>query len=233
MNRATEIQPPTGSPEEYGEYGEYGNLVKNRTRTTADLVNEAGHLKNQVRFLVSGVAKLQQSSESTHMKSLTRLHSERSNQRNKESLLELLNELRGLGFSWSNIARVSGVSVPAVRKWRRGGSATAHNRMRVAKIAALCDIARELYSFPDVAAWLETPLDHQASLDYEAPITPIDLIAAQRFDLVLLLTSDYGGNPEPVLDQFDPEWRQRYASNVEVFTAPDRLPGIRIAEGQN
>jgi len=138
-----------------------------------------------------------------------------------------------LGFSWRDIARMSSVSVPAIRKWRNGGSATAKNRKRVAEIVALCEIARVQYLIDDTAGWLETPLRS------EAPVTALDLVAAQRFDLVLQLASDWVSepdnvaDPEKVLDEFDPEWRQRYASTVKVFTAPDGLPGVQLTEGGN
>jgi len=122
---------------------------------------------------------------------------------------------------------MSSVSVSAVRKWRNSGSATTSNRNRVAEILSVCDIARDQYLIDDAAGWLETPLRSGA------PLTALDLVAAQRFDLVLQLASDRSADPENVLDEFDPEWRQRYASTVKVFTAPDGLPGVRLAEGRN
>jgi hypothetical protein len=36
----------------------------------------------------------------------------------------LLNELAELGFAWRDIARMVGVSVPAIQKWGRGGRPT-------------------------------------------------------------------------------------------------------------
>lgn len=167
------------------------------------------------------------SAQIQHIASLLELHQKISYQRTKESLTRLLSELSSLGFSWRDIARMSDVSVPAVRKWRNGGSATISNRNRVAEILAVCDIARDQCLIDDVAGLLETPLCA------EAPVTALDLIAAQRFDLVLQLVSDWGADPDNVLDEFDPEWRQRYASTVKVFAAPDGLPGVRLADGES
>lgn len=221
MNTMTAFGSPTGSSVGHGE------RVKSPTRTIADLVDQTGDLKNRTRILVTDSNEVHQSTEDLHFASLTQLHRELSYQRTKESLPGLLNDLSDQGFSWRDIARVSGVSVPAVRKWRNGGSATGENRRRVAMIVALCEMARDQYLIDDAAGWLEAPLHP------EAPVTALDLVAAQRFDLALLLASDRGTDPERVLDQFDPEWRQRYASTVEVFTAPDGLPGVRLAEGQS
>ena len=91
-------------------------------------------------------------------------------------------------------------------------------------MVALCDIARDRYLISDVAGWLETPV-HPA-----APVTGMDMVALGRFDLVMRLARDPGVDPEEALDEFEPDWRERYSSPVEVFTAPDGLPGLRLAE---
>ncbi len=55
-------------------------------------------------------------------------------------------------------------------------------------------------------------------------------MAENRFDLVLRLAHDQGSDPEAVLDEFEPDWRDRYSSPVEVFTGPDGMPGLRLAD---
>jgi len=202
-----------------------GETVESPTRTIADLVDQAGLLKNRTRILVADSNEVHQSTEDLHIDFLSRLHRTLSLERTKESLSGLLDELSDLGFSWREIARVSGVSVPAVRKWRNGEPATGENRKRVSMVAALCELARNQYLIDDVASWMEAPL-HPG-----APVTVLDLVADDRFDLALQLASEQGTDPERVLDQFDPEWRERYTSSVEVFTAPDGLPGVRLTEG--
>ena len=95
-------------------------------------------------------------------------------ERSKETLERLLDHLSDLGFSWRDIARVVGVSVPALRKWRLGGPSTGENRRQVSTLVALCDIARSRFHLPEIAAWLETPV-HPA-----APLTGLDMMAGGR-----------------------------------------------------
>lgn len=219
MSTTESLGPPTGTSVGLGE------KVESPTRTIADLVAQTGHLKNSTKILVADSNDVHQSTEDLHIEFLSRLHRTLSLARTKESLSGLLVELSNLGFSWREIARVSSVSVPAVRKWRNGGPATGENRKRVATVAALCELARDQYLIDDVASWMEAPLHP------DAPVTVLDLLAEDRFDLALQLASERGTDPERVLDQFDPVWRERYASAVEVFSAPDGLPGVRLTEG--
>lgn len=201
------------------------DTIEDPTRTIAELVEQAGHLKNQTRILVADTNEVHQSTEELHTESLTSLHRRMSYDQAKFSLPSLLDELSAMGFSWRDIARACGVSVPALRKWRNGAPAIGENRLRVAKFMALCIIARDQYLIDDVASWVETPL-HQ-----DAPLTVLDLVAEERLDLALQLASEQGTDPERILDLFDPEWRDHYASKVEVFTGPDGLPGLRLGEG--
>ena len=219
MSSTDALETPTGSSVGLGE------IVEDPTRTIADLVDRTGYLKNQTRILVADSNDVHQSTEELHNESLTTLHRTVALERSKQSLTGLLEDLSGLGLSWREIARVSGVSVPALRKWRNGGPATGENRKSVAMVVAFCDIARDQYLIDDVASWMEAPLHP------DAPVTALDLIAEDRIDLALQLASEQGTDPEQVLDQFEPDWRERYASAVEVFAGPDGLPGVRIGEG--
>ncbi len=198
--------------------------IEPATRTISDVVDEVGNLKNQAKLLANDTSHLRWSAEGLHSDALAGELQKLTNQRAKEDLAGLLQELNELGFSWRAIARIARVSVPALRKWRMGSPATGDNRRRVAEIVALCQIACERYLLEDVVGWLETPLHT------EAPITGLDLLADDRSDLVLRLACDHGGNPEKVLDEFEPGWRDHYTSSVEVFTAPDGLAGVRFAD---
>ena len=204
-----------------------GDTVESPTRTIADLVNETGFLKNRTKILVTDLNEVHQTSEELHIESLRMHHRTLSHKLAKENLSGLLDALSDLGLSWREIARVSGVSIPAVRKWRNGEQATGENRRRVAMLAALCQLAQDEYLIDDVAGWLEVPLH------LDVPLTVLDLVVEDRFDLALQLASERDADPERVLDQFDPEWRERYSSAVEVFTAPDGLLGVRFTEGAN
>lgn len=135
---------------------------------------------------------------------------------------KLLDKLLDLGFSWNDIARVSGVSVPDVRKWRNEEQTTGENQEQVAAFVAFCQRAQDEHMIDGVASWMETPLHA------DAPLTVLDLVVEGRYDLAIQHASERGISPERVLDQFDPEWRERYSSAVEVFASPDGLPGIRL-----
>ena len=193
-----------------------------RTRTIQDVVDDIGCLRNRSELLVHDSRDLHESIGQLHSDSLDEELRSLAVRHAREHLPALLDWLSTLGLSWRDIAKIAGVSVPAVRKWRRGESATGDNRQRVARIVALCEIAAERYIIADVAGWLETPLHP------DAPLTGLDLMASERFDLVLALAREQPGDPERVLDEFEPDWRARYRSDVEVFTAPDGLPGLRL-----
>lgn len=201
------------------------------TRTIDEAVKQAvenvGHLRNLVKLQADELGDLHRSADVAYSDVLEIELQATTSQRAKEDLVGLLEELNGLGFSWRAIARIAQVSVPALRKWRMGAAATGENRRRVAEVTAFCQVASERYLIEDVAGWLETPLHS------EAPVTGLDLLEGDRFDLVLRLACDYGENPEQVLDEFEPEWRNRYASTYEVFSAPDSLPGVRLVERES
>lgn len=192
------------------------------TRTISDLVEDVGFLKNRTRILVADSNGVHDSAQQLHSAALDQLLRTAASQKTRESLPDLLEGLSGLGFAWRDLGRVVGVSVPAMRKWRQGESAAGDNRLRVARLTAFCDIVREQYLIDDPASWLETPI-HVA-----APTTGLDLIASDRFDLAFRLAGDDGADPEAILDDFDPEWRERYATSVEVFVAADGQPALRI-----
>src|SRR5687767_7602842 len=54
--------------------------------------------------------------------------------RGVSTLLAELSEGRGLG--WNDIAALVGVSVSAIRKWRRGGDASPDSRLELARLCA-------------------------------------------------------------------------------------------------
>lgn len=198
--------------------------VEAPTRTIREAVEGVGYLRNQTGLLVDDSLDLHRSVEQLNSEALDVHLRTLANRRVREELSALLEELSDLGFSWRDIARTSRVSVPALRKWRQGAPATGENRKRVATMAAFCGIARDEYLISEVASWLETPIHP------DAPITPMDMIANDRWDLVLRLASTHGQDPELVLDEFEPDWRKRFESSVEVFAGPDGLPGVRLVE---
>jgi transcriptional regulator with XRE-family HTH domain len=197
------------------------------TRTIADLLEHVGYLRNRARILVLDSNSAHRSTGELHTETLDTLLRTTTSQRTKEGLPALLDKLSSLGFSWRELARLVGVSIPALRKWRQGESASGENRHRVARLVSFCEIVREQYLIDDISSWLETPIHP------EAPVTGLDLLANGRFDLAFCLARDEGVDPEFVLQQFDPEWQARYASLVDVFIAPDGQPGLRVREGDS
>lgn len=128
-----------------------------------------------------------------------------------QSLLEELANQRGM--SWSNIARMVGVSVGAIRKWRRDASATAENRLALGKLAAFLDLL-ELLPIEDPATWLEIPLIEGYT------VTGTDLYRAQREILLL----EYAGrriDEEALMRGYDPHWRDKYQTQFRVYKASD------------
>jgi transcriptional regulator with XRE-family HTH domain len=145
------------------------------------------------------------------------LHAQDRARRNIQSLLNTLSMDHGL--SWSDIARVAGVSVQAVRKWRKGDTSTGDHRLVIARLVAFIDLL-EGYSVQDPAGWLEMPIVRSHALRY------IDLYLAGRpellFDVAALRISG-----EQALDELDPSWRETTHLDHEVFLASDGELAIR------
>jgi len=141
----------------------------------------------------------------------------------RSTALKLLTGLREAGFSWRDVARIVGVSVPAVQKWRRGEGLEPANHTALARLVALVGIMRGDY-IDDPVSWLETDVRRGVHL------SKVELLVAGRFDLVLELASDRGddGGVDEVLDRFDVDWRERYVDEQsEVFEAEDGNMSIR------
>jgi len=136
----------------------------------------------------------------------------------------LLGKLSDAGMAWRDVARLVGVSVAAVQKWRRGEGITGANRLKLAGIVAVLQcLHEEMINEP--VSWLEMPVHAGVAL------TSVDLMAAGRYDLVLELADGEHSPAETtiaVLDEFDPHWRDtRVDETFEVFVADDGIPSIR------
>lgn len=147
----------------------------------------------------------------------------RTRQRIDIGVAALLSELADLGFAWRDIARLVGVSVPAIQKWRKGGSTTPDNRRRLARLLAACDLIESHRSVADIGQWFEVPLVTGA------PITAIDLWADGQQVLVFEYALEHR-SAEAILDQFEPDWRTKYDSDFETFVAGDGQLSIRMRD---
>lgn len=133
----------------------------------------------------------------------------------RKDVPSLLNELavdRGLG--WSEIAKLIGVSVGAVRKWRKGEGTTPENWRALAKLAAFLDSVDDADLADDPAGWLLMRLreDHTVtSADLYAAGNAVDLIE----HLLGHLTIDQ------LLDRWRPDWRNVTRSEWKVTSGPD------------
>jgi len=136
----------------------------------------------------------------------------------------LLAELGEKGMAWRDVARLVGVSVPAVQKWRRGEGITGANRLKLAGISALLTCLEE-QMITEPVSWLEIPVRDRVA------VCPLDLMVAGRHDIVLELASDEHASVETtneVLDEFDPDWQTtRVDDQFEVFIASDGVRSVR------
>lgn len=186
---------------------------RSSTKPSTQLVEDAGFLRSRVQQLDADTQGLHRD---------TQLHewSDRALVLGKVAPLELLGTLADLGFSWRSIARMLGVSVPAIQKWRQGARVSGENRRLLANLVAACDMISEHYLVNDVASWFEMPLLH------DVPVTPIDLYADGRYQLLFEYVSGHT-DTESLLTQLDPAWRESYRSDFEVFRGEDGQLSLR------
>lgn len=137
--------------------------------------------------------------------------------REAKTLLRELGTERGM--SWTAIARLTGVSASAVRKWRGDGSPSGDKRLALARLCAFLDLLED-FPIEDAAGWMEMRL-----LDGYT-VTPMELYEASREDLLLEFA---GGrcSTNRMLDEFDPDWRSRYSSDYDIVDAGDGNRSIR------
>lgn len=135
----------------------------------------------------------------------------------------LLEQLSSWGFAWRDIARMVGVSVPAIQKWRKGDRPSPENARKLADIVAGCEIIGRFNPLiTDVAMWFEAPVV------VGVPVTAIDLWATGNEQLVFEHARVNGDvDPYETMSSYDPEWRKNYQSEFEVFSAADGELSLR------
>lgn len=150
---------------------------------------------------------------------------DRTREKAAKSVADLLEELaadRGMG--WSDIAEVLGVSISAVRKWRKGGDASPESRLKLARFAALLDVLEEKGLIADPAGWMEMDLPLAAGFF----IRPLDLYLEGHTDALIDL-AERRQDAVQVLDRVRPNWRES-RSDFEVFRDVDGERSIRRRE---
>jgi transcriptional regulator with XRE-family HTH domain len=129
--------------------------------------------------------------------------------------LTLLEELStDRGFSWSDIARLSRVSVSGVRKWRAGETPSPERRRDLARLAAFVDLLDEIAPVADPASWMLMRLSDSHTA------TAADLYLDGRSNDLLEHAQSYFGVGE-LLDRWNPEGRDATRSDWESVTAAD------------
>jgi transcriptional regulator with XRE-family HTH domain len=201
---------PTGTSA--GGVSEYAPVPSNSTRA---LSLRADYLRTEVDTLGGEVQELHGEARELDL-------ADRTFQKTKRSVSALLEELtneRGMG--WSDIAEVVGVSISAIRKWRKGGDASPESRSKLARIAAVLDLLEEKGLVQDPAAWMEMDLP----LDSGYFIRPLDLYLEGHI-VALIDLAEQRQTVAQVLDQVRPNWRNS-RSDFEVFIDTDGQRSIR------
>lgn len=200
-------------------------LVEGQTTAPQTVTAEWAGLRDRTGILNQDVHDLHSEASRGHRRALMQLLETQTQSVAKRDVIRLLRELSDRGFSWRDIARLVGVSVPALRKWRQGEQPSGENRKAIARLVALAETLEQQFLVKDMASWMEIPI-HDHHDDY-TPISCLDLYAAGRADLIL----DYGANritdPHELLDDFDPYWRKKFAAEWEVFDVGDGSFGVR------
>lgn len=215
---------PTGASTQ-GTVVSQTTSTETRTRTISQLVDDVSFGRIESGEIVESSLQLAARFERLHAETFTLLLRQTTSSRAKQPIEDLLTELADLGFPWSDVASIVGVSVPALRKWRKGGDAIGDNRVRLAELVAFCDIIQEKrFAITDIVGWLATPL-----VSGRCPITGLDLLRQGRYGLMFQFAET--DDPESILDEFDPDWRARYDDAFEVFVASDGVPAVRFRHG--
>jgi len=201
---------PTGTSG--GAVSDYRLLVPSETRA---LSLHAAYLRTDVDFLGNQAKEL-------HGKTREFDLAERTRAKAGLSVATLLDELSiGRGMGWSDIAEVLGLSISAVRKWRKGGDASPESRLKLARIAAFLEMLEDKGIVSDPAAWMEMRLPLAAGFS----IRPLDLYL-EGHENALLDLAEQREDAEYILDQVRPNWREG-RSEFEVVDDDDGERVIR------
>ena len=198
---------------------------ESRTHTLAELVDDLGWNRRRTKVLVEDGQALFEQATLQATEGFDLLLRQKSARAAGREIPALLADLSDAGFSWRDIARMVGVSVPALRKWRNGEAISGQNRRRLAHLVAVLEVLRDRFMhLQDPAGWLEAPVDAMSG------VTGLDLLAGGREDLVFRYAG--GDDPKELVEEFEPSWLAS-TDDVEIFVAGDGLPAIRplVADG--
>ncbi|MCY4518447.1 MAG: hypothetical protein OXB99_14550 [Acidimicrobiaceae bacterium] len=136
----------------------------------------------------------------------------RKAQGGSEALLEELAVDRGLG--WTDVARLCGVSISAVRKWRSGGALGPERLRSLSKLAAFLDLLEEAGPIGDPVGWLMMPLVERHT------VTAAEIYRS-GLDEDILEYAQGQLSVEELLDRWSSSWRKDTRSGWMVVDRPD------------
>lgn len=117
------------------------------------------------------------------------------------------------GFGVHDTAELMGARVPALRDWNCGRKPMPEAAQR--ELLDLCAFADALVEYVDEpATWMILPLIDGYN------VRPVDLYRSAPQEMLLDLAAGRA-DPIAVLDRVDPDWREKWRSHYEVFTAAD------------
>jgi hypothetical protein len=209
--------PPTGA----NVVAVPASLDVTRTRTLEELSTEARDIADEAGHMRSVEALRAEDWGDLHHRAFKVQLNIQTVKNAKRAPVELLGELADLGFEWREIARMLGVSVPALRRWRQGEPPTGEHRRDIAQLVAFTRILAEDHMVADIASWMEVPIST------DAPVTAIDLYVGGHALSILELASEHAA-PDAILDRVEPGWRERFRSDFEVFVASDGQTATRL-----
>lgn len=189
--------------------------IEQPTRLSPDVVaHMAGALRSDVGELSQDVARVHGDSLRIQLKA-------RTDEAAKRAPADLLSELAGYGFSWTAVARIIGVSIPALRKWRHGEAATGENRRKLAELVALVGVLASDHVVFEIASWMEVPLAGST-------FTAIDVLAAGQIGDLMEYAAGHLESDE-LLDRAVLDWRETLDGRFEAYLAGDGERAIRLS----
>jgi len=191
---------------------EHESTTDNSTASTVDTIRR---LERRYEELTGPVRILNQDVEAGRRKIREWDLDERTTAKARHNALILLDELATeRGFSWSDVARLCGVSVSAVRKWRAGETPSPERRRDLARLAAFVDLLEEIGPVADPATWILMRLvdSHTA--------TAADLYLDGRSNDLLEHAQGHLGVND-LLDRWNANWREDTRSAWQIVVASD------------
>lgn len=175
-----------------------------------DAVDQTGSLKVRAADLTRDVGVIHKVAIDALHRQLTDL----TERQLKLSIEQVLNSLvRGYGMSWSDLARATGVTQQAIRKWRQGGRPSPESRTRLAELGA-CMALLQHADVSEPASWLELPI-----VSGYAPRRFDMFLSNHYYELVALARNEI--TPDEAIASLDPQWQARLLLRHEVFLDSD------------